>query len=86
MEDEINELDGCLTEFPPALEEIDDKLQSRESEFFWPNELTVVEVTRTIGFLEGEGLYAFWSADLKSEADHQIVQENWSDERRRSVG
>lgn len=64
MADDIDELDGCLTEFPSALEEINDKLQSRESEFFWPNELAVVDVTRTIGFLEGEGLYAFWSADL----------------------
>lgn len=67
MADNFDELDSRLTKFPPELDELDDRLQLRESEFFWPHELVVVDVTRTIAFLEGEGLYAFWSADLNQK-------------------
>ncbi len=58
------------SQFPEELEQLDNRLQLREPQmvgFYWPNEQAIVYVTQTIGFLECNGLYAFWSEDLKQE-------------------
>jgi len=58
------------SEFPEELEQLDNRLQLREPQmvaFYWPNEQAIVDVTQTIGFLECNGLYAFWSGDLNQE-------------------